>query len=328
MKIATIGTGFITEWLNTAFQDNGLTCFAVYSRKEETGKKLADKYGMKKIYTDLDLMFQDPEIDFVYIASPNSLHFSQAMKALEAGKNVILEKPFVSTIEECKTLIKTAKEKHLFLFEAITVPHLPVFQEVKKRLDQLGSLKMIQCNFSQYSSKYDKYKNNENPNAFNPEFSGGALMDLNIYNTHFIMSLFGAPKHLRYTPNKAANGIDTSGVLTFDYNGFIATAVACKDSVSQNSCQIQGENGYIKIEGASSVCAQAEVWLKGEKTPEIIDLNEGHGGHFFEVRDMKKIIEAKDYDACYKMLEYSCSVMEVVHTARIESGILFAADSK
>ena len=80
MKMGTIGTGMITEWLNTAFQDNGLECTAVYSRKEETGRRLADKYNMPKVYTDLDAMLHDEELDCIYIASPNSLHYSQAMK--------------------------------------------------------------------------------------------------------------------------------------------------------------------------------------------------------------------------------------------------------
>ena len=87
MKMGTIGTGMITEWLNTAFQDNGLECTAVYSRKEETGRRLADKYNMPKVYTDLDAMLHDEELDCIYIASPNSLHYPQAMRALEAGKN-------------------------------------------------------------------------------------------------------------------------------------------------------------------------------------------------------------------------------------------------
>lgn len=95
------------------------------------------------------------------------------MRALEAGKNVILEKPFVSTIEECRTLIDTAKKHHRFLFEAITVPYNPNYQKIKERIGDLGSLKMVQCNFSQYSSKYDKFKNNENPNVFNPRSPAG-----------------------------------------------------------------------------------------------------------------------------------------------------------
>lgn len=326
MKIGTIGTGMITEWLNTAFQENGLECEAVYSRREETGRKLADKYGMKKVYTDLEAMLQDESLDIIYIASPNSLHYPQAKKALETGHHVILEKPFVSTVEECRDLIATAKTHHRFLFEAITVPHIPVYQKVKERMGELGSLKMVQCNFSQYSSKYDKFKNNENPNVFNPEFSGGALMDINIYNAHFIIGLLGKPAALRYIPNQAANGIDTSGILVFDYNGTLACGIGCKDSASENLCQLQGDNGYIVIRCASSMCAQAEVWLKGAKEPEIIDLNEGHGGHYFEVRDFKKIIETEDFDACYALLDYSLEVMELVHGARKEAGVLFAAD--
>lgn len=328
MKIGTIGTGMITEWLNTAFEENGWECDAVYSRRMETGKMLAEKYGMKKIYTDLDEMFQDQELDFIYVASPNSLHYSQALKALLAGKNVILEKPFTSTAQQCQQLIKTAKEKHLFLFEAITVPHLPNYQKVKERLPEIGTLKMVQCNFSQYSSKFDKFKNQENPNVFNPMFSGGALMDINIYNAHFILGMFGKPQSLSYIANLASNGIDTSGILLFNYDGFLASGVGCKDSASRNCVQIQGDNGYIYIHDASSQCTKAEVWLKGAKEPEWIDLQEGRSGHYYEVRDFKKIIEDQDYETCYKLLEYSQFVMDEVHKARIAGGVHFPADKE
>lgn len=328
MKIATVGTGMITEWLNTAFQQNGLEPYAVYSRKQETGQRLADLYGMSKVYTDLDTMLADDQIDCVYIASPNSLHFSQAMKALNAGKHVILEKPFVSTIEECRTLIATAKQKHLFLFEAITVPYNPNYQKVRENLNRLGELKWVQCNFSQYSSKYDKFKNNENPNVFNPEFSGGALMDINIYNAHFITGLLGRPRRLTYTANMAANGIDTSGILLFEYDGFLAAGIGCKDSASENICQIQGDRGYIVIHSASSICAEAEIWIRGAKEPEIIDLCEGHGAHYFEVLHFKRMMENQDWEGCCRMLDYSMEVMELVHQARLEAGIRFSADQK
>ena len=92
MKIGTIGTGFIVEWFLTAVEHNeNCECLAVFSRKEETGRALADKFNVKKVYTDFEEMLKDEEIDFIYIASPNSLHYSYALKALEAGKNVIGE---------------------------------------------------------------------------------------------------------------------------------------------------------------------------------------------------------------------------------------------
>ena len=95
MKIGTIGTGFIVKnILESVNKIDGISCEAVCSRSEERGKRLADEFAVSKIYTDLDDMCQDPEIDFIYVASPNTLHYEQAKKALLHGKNVICEKPF------------------------------------------------------------------------------------------------------------------------------------------------------------------------------------------------------------------------------------------
>lgn len=108
----------------------------------------------------------------------------------------------------------------------------------------------------------------------------------------------------------------------------LPAALAARILPAKNICQLQGDNGYIVVHSASSICAKAEVWLKGAKEPEIIDLNEGHGGHYFEVKNFKQMMENEDYDGCYRMLEYSCQVMELVHKARLEAGVRFAADQK
>ena len=110
MRIGTIGSGFIVEFiLKNVQKTEGIFCEAVYSRTEEKGRALADKFGVQKVYTDLDAMCADPDIDFIYIASPNSLHFAHAKKALNAGKHVLCEKPFVPTAAEARELIALAK---------------------------------------------------------------------------------------------------------------------------------------------------------------------------------------------------------------------------
>lgn len=327
MKIGTIGTGFIVEWFLTAVEHNeNCECLAVFSRKEETGRTLADKFNVKKVYTNYDEMLNDEEIDFIYIASPNSLHYPYAKKALEAGKNVIGEKPFTSNVRECQDLIQLAKEKHLFLFEAITTIHLPNFKRLKERMNELGQLKMVQCNFSQYSRKYDQFLAGETPNVFTTKFSGGALMDINVYNINFIMGLFGKPKKVNYFANIAHNGIDTSGVLVFTYDGFYAEAVGCKDTKSKNMAQIQGEKGFIYIEGETSRCRKIEIHMYNTEDVEVLDEQEDITALYYEMKDFSKIVEDKDYEACYKLLDYSLSVCEVMEAARKDAGIVFDAD--
>lgn len=324
MKIATIGTGFIVEWfLSAASLCEDAQPIAVYSRKEATGRKLADQFYIDRVYTDLSAMLHDEEIECVYVASPNSLHYEHAKAALLAGKHVICEKPFTSTLAQSQELTRIAKQKQRFLFEGIVTIHMPNYLSLKEHVKELGPIRMVQCNFSQYSSRYDRFLAGETPNVFNPEFSGGALSDINIYNLHFVMNLFGKPQEVHYFPN-IQRGIDTSGILVLQYDGFHAVCVGCKDTKSHNIAQIQGEDGYITLNSETGCCSNYSITTKdGTRVPAI---KQNDLRLYYEVKDFMRVMREGDYDTCYQWLEYSNSVMEVYETARKKAGIAFPAD--
>jgi predicted dehydrogenase len=201
MRIGTVGTGFIVDsFIDAISRTDNAEVLVIYSRSEETAQAFAAKHNLTKWHTDRDAFLNDPEIDVVYVASPNSLHYQWTLDALKAGKGVICEKPFVSTHAECETLRHLAQEKGLFLVEAITVPHLPNFQLLRDHLEKITPVRLVQLNFSQYSSKHKAYLEGKNPNVFNPAFAGGALMDINYYNLRFMLDLFGEPEDIRYLP--------------------------------------------------------------------------------------------------------------------------------
>ncbi len=327
MKIATIGTGFIVDiFLSAISEIDGAECVAMYSRKEENAKPLAEKYQVEKIYTDLDKLCKDPAIDFIYVASPNSLHYEHTYKALEHGKHVICEKPFTSTVRETENLIKLAKENGLMLFEGITTIHLPNYELIRQHVGKLGPLKFVQCNYSQYSSRYDALLRGETPNVFNLAFSGGALADINIYNLHFVLNLFGPPQSVNYTANKHENGIDTSGVLVMKYPTFIAECVGAKDTRSMNFVLIQGESGYLHVENGANGCQNVLLHVEDKE----IRLNSQTTSNYlyYELLAFKEIFDHQDLDQCYKLLEHTHSVMEVYEKARKSANIVFPADNQ
>ena len=325
MKIATIGTGAIVDTFLSALDSiDEAQCVAMYSRKEETAKPLAEKYNINSVYTDLNEMYSDPNIEFVYVASPNSLHYDHAYRALEHGKHVICEKPFTSTVSEIESLISLAKRKRLMLFEAITTIHLPNYQLIKDNIAKLGAIKFVQCNYSQYSSKYNALLAGETPNVFNPKFSGGALTDINIYNLHFVMNLFGTPESISYTANKHANGIDTSGVLVMKYPEFISECVGCKDTRSMNFALIQGEKGYIHVENGAQGCQKVILHIGDEEI--ILNTQTTQNSLYYELAAFNSIYKKREFERCYELLDYSYSVMKMVVTARRDAGIVFEAD--
>ncbi|WP_340020463.1 Gfo/Idh/MocA family oxidoreductase [Paenibacillus sp. FSL H3-0457] len=326
MNIATIGTGSIVDAILSAINElEDVTCTATYSRKRETAQELAGKYGVSTIYTDLESLFSDTNVDLVYIASPNSMHYEQAFQALQHGKHVVCEKPFTSTLQEAETLIALAKEKNLLLFEAISNIHLPNIKVIQEQLPKLGPIKLIQCNYSQYSRKYNDLLAGETPNVFNPQFSGGALMDINIYNLHLVMNLFGSPNTVSYTANKHANGIDTSGVVVLKYPEFIAECVGAKDTNSMNFVLIQGEKGYLQVVGGANGCREIKLQI-GNEPAEAYNAQTKSNWLYYEWEAFRDIHANGDHKRCYELLEHSQSVMSVLMSARKDAGIVFAAD--
>lgn len=325
MKIGTVGTGVIVEeFLSAVSELENINCIAVYSRKQETASKLAQKFNIEKTYTDYDALLKDEEIEFIYIALPNSLHYEYTLKALNANKNVINEKPFTSTIEEAETLIKTAKEKQLFLFEAITTIHLPNYKKVNENLNKIGQIKLVQCNYSQYSSRYDKFLKGDFANVFTTKFSGGALYDINIYNLHFVAGLFGKPEEVKYFGNIAPNGIDTSGIAILKYPDFICECTGAKDTESPSFVIIQGEKGYIKVNGPSNKCPSIEIQTK--EGLENYNEQKYSNRMVYELIEFEKIFREKDFERYYKLLNHSLNVMEIAVKARKDAGIVFEAD--
>ena len=327
MKIATIGSGFIVDrFMEAARQVDGIEVYGVYSRTEERAKAFAEKHAVQNYFTDVDAMLADQGYDTVYIASPNSLHYEYAKAALEADKHIICEKPFTSTVEELEALIELSRNKELFLFEAVTGIHLPHFKAIEQELHKVGDLKIIQANYSQYSSRYDKLKAGEVPNVFNLEFSGGALADLNIYNLHFVIRLLGRPEAVTYVPNKFEGGVDTSGVCVLQYVNSVATCIGSKDTKSENSVLLQGDAGYIKVNGSANIIDSVEVVANGEK--ESIDLGQNPNNMVAELEDFETMYRSRDYGAAEAWLEHSVSVMETFEKARESAGIIYPADRK
>ena len=272
MNIGMVGTGSISHTMAKEFARlTTMPVVAVCSRNADTGIAMAHEFHIPKVYTEYDEMLSDSDVELVYIATPNSLHFEQAKAALLAGKHVLCEKPIVPTLAQLDELLSLAKERRLLLLEAITTVNHPNYGLAKLFAKEIGDIKMVSCTFCQYSSRYDAFMNGQTPPVFDPAYCGGALMDLNIYNIYFIVGIFGDPKAVHYYPNRHANGIDTSGILILEYPDFVCQCTAAKDSSAHNSAQIIGSDGNILIEPGSNNCQKLVVTRKG-KEPYISEI--------------------------------------------------------
>lgn len=326
MKLGLVGSGMIVKELlqvSSVLKEIEFAAICGTERSKEVMNQLKKEYGIQGIFCDYD-EFLKMDLDAIYIGLPNNLHFEFAKKALEANKNVIVEKPFTSTYKEAKILSDLAKEKQLFIFEAITNQYLPNYQKTKELISEIGDIKIVQCNYSQYSSRYNSFKEGNILPAFDPKFSGGALMDLNIYNIHYVVGLFGKPKEVEYYPN-IERGIDTSGVLILDYEKFKCVCVGAKDCKAPIANNIQGDKGAIYQNTPTNVCEGIQLLMNDGTNTEINVNNYEHRmvNEFIEFADM---IKNNDFKRCYEMLEHSLIVSEVQTIARKKGGVVFPAD--
>lgn len=314
INIAVLGTGkIIPEAIGAMQASKKFRVVNIWARPHSRDKAaaLAKQFNVDKFTTDLDEIARDPAIDFVYVGLVNSVHHEYAKKFLEAGKNVIVEKPFTTSAAQAKDLIDLALSKKLYLFEAVTTLHMPNFYAIRDALPKIGNVKLVLCNFSQYSSRYDAYKRGEVAPAFDPKLFGGALMDVNIYNLNFVIALFGLPKKVFYHANFGWNGVDTSGVVTLEYENFLAQCTGAKDSGSPSFLSIQGDGGYILAHGTPNELNSFELKIRGEEVKQF-SLNKFKHRMIHEFVEFGEIFERGDYSAVKRGLEISLNVMTVV----------------
>lgn len=329
IKLGIAGSGMIVQdffRFIDKIEDYEIKAICGTVRSETKLKDLSLQHHIPFVYTDYNKMLENEEVDTIYIAVPNHLHYSFALEALKNNKNVICEKPFTSNVKELEKLVALAREKDLILVEAITNQYLENYQDIKRRLSELGNIKIVECNYSQYSSRYNAFKEGNILPAFDYSKSGGALMDLNIYNIHFVVGLFGKPRSVIYLANIEKN-IDTSGVLLLDYDSFKCVCIGAKDCKAPISSNIQGDLGCIHIPLPVSICKEYTLYTNDGKE-ETVDLSSGKHRMQYEFEHFAKMILQHRRDDCDKMLDHSLIVMDIVSQAKKSAGITFLADQE
>lgn len=314
MNLGIVGAGMIVkDFLSFTHELPEIKLEAIVARNIENLKNLQSMYNIKEIFTDLDECLSSPSIDTIYVAVPNNLHYSVAKKALEAGKNVICEKPFTLDYHETVELFELAESKNLILIEAITNQYLPNYLEIKENLSQIGNIRLVECNFSQLSSRYEAFKKGIIAPVFDKNQGGGVLGDLNIYNIHFVVGLFGAPKNSEYYPN-IVREVDTSGILILEYDEFKVVCIAAKDTYNNSYANIQGDKGLIKVIGTLNEVPN--YIIKNNEVEMKVNKNIHKHRMYSEFKKFIDVIDNKDFYFMQKQKEHSLAVMEIFDKSR------------
>ncbi|KMJ59532.1 oxidoreductase [Bacillus sp. LL01] len=326
IRFGIIGTNWITEsFIDAAQELEDFSLAAVYSRKEETAKEFASNYEITATYTNLEEFAKSDEIDAVYIASPNSMHAQQAIVCMNQGKHVICEKPIASNTKELLEMRAASDRNSVVLMEAMKTTLLPNFLAVKENLHKIGKIRRYNASYCQYSSRYDKYKDGIILNAFKPEFSNGALMDIGIYTIYPMVALFGKPNGLQANSYILESGVDGQGSILFNFDGMEATVTYSKIANSYLPSEIQGEEGTIIID---KIHTPENVLIKyKDGSEEKITVSQNTKSMFYEAEEFIRIIKSGETESSINSLKNSLTTMGLIEEARSQIGLIYPADN-
>lgn len=325
IKFGVIGTNWITENLIMAARETEeFALTAVYSRTEERAREFADKHGIPHIFTDLAQMAESPELDAVYIASPNSFHAEQAILLMDRGKHVLCEKPIASNAHELKRMIDAAGRNGVLLMEALKSTLLPNFRAIRENLHKIGPIRRYFASYCQYSSRYDAYKEGKVLNAFNPQFSNGALMDLGVYCLYPLVVLLGKPDRIQANAMMLNSGVDGQGSVLLQYDGFDAAVLYSKISNSYLPAEIQGENGTIWIDRIN-IPTKVEIRYR-DGSVEDLTRPQDKDSMFYEVQEFIDLLKRGATQSSMNSWANSLQTIEIMDEVRRQIGLVFPAD--
>ncbi|GKU84691.1 Gfo/Idh/MocA family protein [Niallia sp. NCCP-28] len=327
VRFGVIGTNWITEsFIEAAQQIEEFSLTAVYSRTIEKGEIFAEKYGVEHIFTDLKTMAESDCLDAVYIASPNSLHAEQSILFLNNQKHVLCEKAMASNVREVKKVIAAAKENQVLFMEALKTTLLPNFQTIQNNIHMIGKVRRAFASYCQYSSRYDAYKEGNVLNAFKPEFSNGALMDIGVYCIYPMVVLFGKPNAVTASSYLLETGVDGEGSIIMSYDDMDVVIMYSKITNSYVPSEIQGEGGNILLDQMNTPQKVEIQYRNGQK--EDITQPQKAEAMYYEAKEFIDLIQAGKIESSVNSFDVSLTVMEVMEEVRRKTGIIFPADAQ
>lgn len=310
MNWATLGCGVIANELAVAMEKQGRKLYSVANRTHDKAIKFAEKYGIEKVYDNIDEVFEDKDVDVIYISTPHNTHIQYLLKALKNGKHVLCEKAITLNSSELEEALKVAKENNVILAEAMTIFHMPLYKKLNEivRSDKLGPLRMIQMNFGSY-----KEYNMEN-RFFNRNLAGGAMLDIGVYALSFIRWFMSEkPDNVVSQVRYAPTGVDEqAGILLMNSLGEMATVSLSLHAKQPKRGTVAFDKGYIEVYEYPRG-SKATITYTEDGHQEVITAGDTSDALLYEVQDMEKAIQGDDGVI---HMDYTKDVMEIMTDIR------------
>ena len=318
---AVLGTGVIANEMAQALVKMNKRLYAVANRTHQKALDFADRYGVQKVYDQIDDVFEDEAVDIIYITSPHNTHYEFMKKALEYGKHILVEKSITLNSRELDEMIALAAEKKLILAEAMTIWHMPIYKKLWEIVQsgQLGKVQIITMNFGSFK-EYDMSNR-----FFNMNLAGGAMLDIGVYALSIVRSFMEEnPEDIVSQWKASPTGSDEQAtILLKNKQEQMATVALSMHSKQPKRAMISCEKGYIEIteypRADKAVIVDAE---SGKRTE--IESGETANALYYEMMDMEQAVRSGD--ASNMQLQYSKDVMDIMTKLRKDWGMKYPGE--
>jgi predicted dehydrogenase len=300
---------------------------AVGSRTQETADAFGNEYGIPNRHSSYEALASDPEVDVVYIGTPHSFHYDNAVLCLNAGKAVLCEKAFTITSREADELIKLARSKRLFLMEAMWVRYLPGATKVRALIagGAIGEPRMIHAHLGFWT---DMTPENRLTRMLNPALGGGGMLDVGIYPMSYVSMLFGTPTRVTGFAHIGETNVDEQASVVYGYDDARMAAVSFGVRTrSQGGAFIAGSKGTLTIE-PSFLNPKTVVLSEAGKDAVTFDVACTGNPYRFEAQEVMRCMREGKTESALMPLDESLAIMRTMDDLRMQWGLTYPNDAR
>ena len=292
---------------------------AVGARSAKSAAAFAADFNVARQHVGYENLAADPDVDVIYVASPHSLHMEHTLLCIDHGKAVLCEKPFTINTAQAKQVIDRAREREVFLMEAVWPRHLPLMAKVRAMVADgvIGDIRMITGDFG--------FRTNFDPQSrlFDPALGGGGLLDVGVYPVSFAAMLLGVPNRTATMAEIGATGVDEQATIILGYpSGALASILAAIRTRTPSEITIMGTDGLIRIPPPAWTSTKMTIQRAGQVPEEIVLPFEGNG-YNYQAAEVHACLRAGKLESDVISLDETLSIMETLDKIRAQWGLTY-----
>ena len=322
IKWGILGCGSIANAHATAVNETpGAELWAVGSRSEEKAKAFAEKHKSHKSYKSYKDLAEDPDVQAIYIATPHPMHCENVLMCLDNGKAVLCEKPFSINAHEARKMVGLAREKRLFLMEAMWTRFFPIMHRLREMLrkGKIGKVRMVTADFG-FRGGFDPKSR-----LFDPNLGGGAMLDVGVYAISFASMILGKPASIASMMKPAQTGVDAQSGYVLGYpNGELAVLYSSVETNTPWEATVMGEKGRIRVH--SPFWKPSSMTVTSDKD-ETIEMPYEGNGYRFQVEEVGRCLNQNLKESAIMPLDETISIMETMDEIRAQWGLRYPSEA-